>query len=1573
MSIEQVRTAEDTDPADDTEIGELQVAEYVTFLLALDTWMRYLEEATGANADDHPVTHKGLMILRVADSQFKDAIQSFLDENLPTPFHKQMLKRAFAFRPTADGAGRRAIFVRTLLSRGGTGTMKAVFQSVRARREINVAIAASITDNADVALDKFAAIQMRNARIRGWIDLAAKTAGPGSFQNPVASATSGVADETPSLLADRAQQSSSAVASEESADAGARHEGTLLKVQQEAEDAARKAIEISGEEDKPPTRSEVIGIATAAAAAVASDPEDPKNIPPSLESVKNDKEQLAAALTDGRTIVAAGAGAGKSRTLIARVKYLVRDKGVSPSKIFVASFNTSAADNLKKDVAREIGPDVRDSMQIGTMHGLFRRFIRGGAGIRAFGTNEEVAMMSNENLVMPERGPKKRGQPADDEPEVMLENDGGEATNIAPKREKLKPPKPSQITYAIKGMIKDCGPDGLSKLTGFPVGLFEMQKEFSAKACKKLIENWRGNSIDFRTARNGAETIDELYASIWYEFYLGIKGDLGAPPTRDNPNGWTPPCQSRTFNKFNTTFRKSGFRRFGDGDDMIRIFRDILKRDSGARNTAQGLFDHVLVDEAQDLNVTQHEVFGMMTEKFDCNAADGKSFWIVGDDKQCVASDTPVSVPGGGTVHAGDLKPGDPVVAYRNGELVTQHVRHVVPTSWTWGYRITTESGRSLLMSPNHKIWATSPEMGGDKTVVYLMHRKDKGFRVGITNKCEDPENPYGSRAHMERADRMWLLDLCDSRDEALYKEEFYSLKYGVPTMVFEGEHRGLDQARIDRIFAEFGKGGARLLEDRHLSYDCPNWVSYSYTKFGTTRRTIQLIMHAPKGSQVALEWMGDDLETKLDGVHYVKLQGGRRRLRRFFNNYRDALAFAEELKERSGASLRKRLSTPEGPMMTLTASALVPTMCVAVESEGTVVHESLVSVEKVEGCSFVDLDVDDASNFFGDGILSSNSIYQFRGARPSLFSGLTQKECWNKRLIQTNYRSMPEIVEAGNNVAAHNEGQVPMQCRADPKKPRGRASIQVDTPPDYVDGAFSVLDDFERQIRLGAKTSDFAVLSRNNAELNAFEDQCILREIPYTRSRSKGFLDSVESTVVLGYMDLAMSSDSQQLQEAFLSAITKPDRELYLSGEAVEKIVKDAIKEAALDERVDSRGYNPLDFLTRLTSARKLAVALKAPYKEVMIARAKEIARRKGRDPEGRDRNEDYEWMYRGAVEELTKKLLQMGKQILDIRMAVQAGAKTDAVLDRILDSISVTNGYVNRNTDTRKTTTLREQIKGDIAFYRDPEEDDAGETKETRVIIDENGMRKVVQEADPSKVEDPLAGLGAVRYLYQLAAPNDKDRAMGMDPTTGRDFYRKIDRYKAISEELQDASKHPERIALSTIHSVKGSQWREVALCMSYGFFPGGAGNNEKDRIDAVLQKLNRPDPRPPAAREAASKALKDILEDRMVAERNIAYVGITRAQERLRVVCSQERVPPALSRGGTPVMGMFAREAGLKPGENVPPTGPAKDVAEPTPEIPSGGPVEPLEPKFATDDQGWAFSADDHEGYHYDRRQS
>ena len=565
-------------PPPEEDIGELDVADYIVFLFALDTYLRYLHEV-GGSPDE--LAQRGVGLLRAADRLHEESMTAFMEGHLTTPTQKKMLLKVFKFLPNVQGIPRRALQMRTVLARGGTGTMRAIFKNNRALQEVRAAVQASKNDDADAALDKFAVITLKNTRLRGWIDNAAKQAGSGTFQNPVSIGAKQATDDTTPLLVERMRAQGTSATSEESAEASDKHDEIVLKVQQEATEAAKRAMAVSGEPDHPPTKSEVIGIATAAAVASASDPTKTVNVPPSLQGL--DPEQRAAALTDGRVIIAAGAGSGKTTTVTSRVAYLVQERKVSPARIFCVSFNRKAARELRERIGSKVGDDTLKQMSVGTMHGMFRKFVVEN------GTQEEKASLTTWLMTTPS---KKAGD---------QDQRSGRA------------PSPGAFTGYMSRIWKECyGKD-------------------PPRGTKNVVQAWVMNDVTPEQAKASAKTAEERDQAEWYAWTNGFKGVNKA---------WEPPCvrtsqkAGKQWGEFLAKWRDNGRARLGDFSDMILLFRDLLKRDPTVRKKVQAMFDHILVDEAQDLNMVQHQIIEMMSEHIQSD--DTKSVWLVGDEVQSI-------------------------------------------------------------------------------------------------------------------------------------------------------------------------------------------------------------------------------------------------------------------------------------------------------------------------------------------------------------------------------------------------------------------------------------------------------------------------------------------------------------------------------------------------------------------------------------------------------------------------------------------------------------------------------------------------------------------------------------------------------------------------------------------------------------------------------------------------------------------------------------------------------------------------------------------------------------------------
>lgn len=92
-----------------------------------------------------------------------------------------------------------------------------------------------------------------------------------------------------------------------------------------------------------------------------------------LRSV-NDEQKLPVQDYKGPSIVLAGAGAGKTRTIVARAAYMIED-GVDPSSILIFTFTKKAANEIKERILNEIGV-IGGAITTGTYHSFCSRVLR---------------------------------------------------------------------------------------------------------------------------------------------------------------------------------------------------------------------------------------------------------------------------------------------------------------------------------------------------------------------------------------------------------------------------------------------------------------------------------------------------------------------------------------------------------------------------------------------------------------------------------------------------------------------------------------------------------------------------------------------------------------------------------------------------------------------------------------------------------------------------------------------------------------------------------------------------------------------------------------------------------------------------------------------------------------------------------------------------------------------------------------------------------------------------------------------------------------------------------------------
>jgi DNA helicase-4 len=100
-----------------------------------------------------------------------------------------------------------------------------------------------------------------------------------------------------------------------------------------------------------------------------------KSVDPNV--MLDDEQRRAVVMDEDYCLIVAGAGAGKTTTMAAKVKYLVEKEGVAPSDIMVISYTNKAIDELRDRINKKLGIPV----EINTFHAFGYSLLRKGSDI----------------------------------------------------------------------------------------------------------------------------------------------------------------------------------------------------------------------------------------------------------------------------------------------------------------------------------------------------------------------------------------------------------------------------------------------------------------------------------------------------------------------------------------------------------------------------------------------------------------------------------------------------------------------------------------------------------------------------------------------------------------------------------------------------------------------------------------------------------------------------------------------------------------------------------------------------------------------------------------------------------------------------------------------------------------------------------------------------------------------------------------------------------------------------------------------------------------------------------------
>ena len=571
-----------------------------------------------------------------------------------------------------------------------------------------------------------------------------------------------------------------------------------------------------------------------------------------------------------------------------------------------------------------------------------------------------------------------------------------------------------------------------------------------------------------------------------------------------------------------------------DFDDLLFKTVELLEKNSDVLDFYQRKFKYIMVDEYQDTNQVQYKLVSMLADKH-------KNLCVVGDEDQCLIGSMTVKTPEG-EIPLEKLNTRDKILcASGQGEVMvgTIEKRHKKK------YRgvivvIKTKTGKEIKGTPNHMGFARlNPQTG--VYYVYLMYKKGYGYRIGKTqgvrNRDGEIANGLAVRLNQEHADKMWVLRTCFSEVEAAFYENLYSVKYGIPTVVFfdKGGAISLTQKYIDRIDEELDTQEAiiKLMEDLFIFEEYPHLMSNAVIRGQVNRRVINVTAFGGRKSDVGSGWhshrislntSGDELKEKV--ILDFPVRDGHRNTWRVETErveYDEAEHYVKRLEqiEEDLDIVRKAKLTDNKSYYYMPFAHMMPGMSIPVYADEKIVEDRIESVEleNYDGDVY-DLSVPQFRQYICGGIVVHNSIYSWRGADIRNILNF-ESQFSNARVIklEQNYRSTKTILDTANCVIRNNMGRKDKKLWTSNKKGE---QVHYYSATDEHEEAMFIANQIQYHIEDGSRNYDeFAVLYRTNAQSRVIEEMLIKAGIPYRIIGGLKFYDRKEIKDIIAYLRL--------------------------------------------------------------------------------------------------------------------------------------------------------------------------------------------------------------------------------------------------------------------------------------------------------------------------------------------------------------------------------------------------------------------------------------------------------------------
>jgi DNA helicase-2/ATP-dependent DNA helicase PcrA len=566
-----------------------------------------------------------------------------------------------------------------------------------------------------------------------------------------------------------------------------------------------------------------------------------------------------------------------------------------------------------------------------------------------------------------------------------------------------------------------------------------------------------------------------------------------------------------------------------DFDDIIVLTIRLFLDNPPVLEFYQRKFKYILVDEYQDTNTAQYSLISLLAQA-------NRNLCVVGDDDQCMIEGMPISTSSG-LQAIEDIKEGQEILcAAGRGEVMIGSVEKKIKKKYSGLIvKVTTKTGKVIKATPNHIGFARINAQLG-MYYVYLMYKKGVGYRIGKTQGVRSRKgeivNGLFVRLNQEHGNKMWILRVSCSKEEAAFYEQFYSFKYGIPTTAFHsnGRNLSLTQEYINMIFRRIDTESAaqRLMNDLLLFEEYPHHVCnavirgqiINITAFGGKRVGIDSGWHSHR---ISVNTSGDDLRQKVRTVGFLVRNDNRStwRIETERCEYDEADFYAKKISciDENVEIVKKARLTESRSFSYMPFSHMKPTMSIAVLHEGRIIEDVIESIdfEEYDG-NVYDLSVPHMRQYVCGGVVVHNSIYGWRGAniRNILDFEKEFKSCKVIKLEQ-NYRSTQTILEAANNVIKNNCGRKSKSLWTDNEE---GCKIHIYTGENEHDEALYVANEIVKLSRQEDKEyKKFAILYRINAQSRVLEEALMREGVPYRIFGGLRFYDRKEIKDIMAYL----------------------------------------------------------------------------------------------------------------------------------------------------------------------------------------------------------------------------------------------------------------------------------------------------------------------------------------------------------------------------------------------------------------------------------------------------------------------